>query len=607
MNRRNIIPDLHVKFGEKTWNETFLLVRRCMEKVRDKTKPCEPVVRCLEKFRALNVFSLNAMMSHLEKIAQQRGMGFHFSEATCYLTADLFYLEVALSLQGGVQDVKVAPHGQPPMSNESLLVLLRSKNFVAFSKKLEGFAALYNVPGNESEDKIKLFTSLQYLGKDLLKISRLPRHIKDYNTRVDTILNGRTGYLTEGKEDCPLTIQFYVSPSDVLKASSSIVWDMEEVGQVGQVMVGLSDVVHVLQMASLLPVPPQLDTQGNPVFMPLSEIPSESFPACFVLRLHPPLPMFSSFLTKIGKMTEVAVPDVDLQWAPFHTILMKGLSDSSSGDEALDQADREFKVSLPGDLQHRYVLPAAAWALPALRGTVVGSLPFSRPGHVPDLLEVLRHQCAINTLLASCLAPQTAGPRGSGVDLVFEILMQSETSLAVTFQRPDVDSLAILVVEIPLSGELSCSLFTAGTREVSLEEYTCRVINRCMSIPVTMRALCAKLEKISSSSSSSSSSVPPPPDPLHTQTGGDGVTPCPTPSSSETLLASLPPHYNSHNALVPEDEHPVYGSDYFTGPTSTPEQVAEVPMTTSPCDASDAPMGEYSHWMSTDCPIAELM
>ena len=42
-------------------------------------------------------------------------MGFHFSEATCYLTADLFYLEVALSLQGGVQDVKVAPHGQPPM------------------------------------------------------------------------------------------------------------------------------------------------------------------------------------------------------------------------------------------------------------------------------------------------------------------------------------------------------------------------------------------------------------------------------------------------------------------------------------------------------------
>ena len=49
---------------------------------------------------------------------------------------------------------------------------------------------------------------------------------------------------------------------DIVNVVCADVWDMEEVGQVGQVMVGLSDVVHVLQMASLLPVPPQLDTQG---------------------------------------------------------------------------------------------------------------------------------------------------------------------------------------------------------------------------------------------------------------------------------------------------------------------------------------------------------
>ena len=43
-------------------------------------------------------------------------------------------------------------------------------------------------------------------------------------------------------------------------------------------------------------------------------------------------------------LIDVAVPDVDLQWAPFHKILMKSLSYSSSDDEALDQVDREFKV-----------------------------------------------------------------------------------------------------------------------------------------------------------------------------------------------------------------------------------------------------------------------
>lgn len=42
-------------------------------------------------------------------------MGFHLTEATCYLTADLFYLEVVLLPYGGVEEVKVAPHGKAPV------------------------------------------------------------------------------------------------------------------------------------------------------------------------------------------------------------------------------------------------------------------------------------------------------------------------------------------------------------------------------------------------------------------------------------------------------------------------------------------------------------
>lgn len=42
-------------------------------------------------------------------------MGFHITEATCYLTADLFYLEVVLLPCGGVEEVKVAPHGGSPV------------------------------------------------------------------------------------------------------------------------------------------------------------------------------------------------------------------------------------------------------------------------------------------------------------------------------------------------------------------------------------------------------------------------------------------------------------------------------------------------------------
>lgn len=42
-------------------------------------------------------------------------MGFHVTDATCYLTADLFYLEVVLLPGGGVEEVKVAPHGGSPV------------------------------------------------------------------------------------------------------------------------------------------------------------------------------------------------------------------------------------------------------------------------------------------------------------------------------------------------------------------------------------------------------------------------------------------------------------------------------------------------------------
>lgn len=41
-------------------------------------------------------------------------IGFHVTESTCYLTADLFYLEVVLEACGGVKEVKLAPQGAPP-------------------------------------------------------------------------------------------------------------------------------------------------------------------------------------------------------------------------------------------------------------------------------------------------------------------------------------------------------------------------------------------------------------------------------------------------------------------------------------------------------------
>lgn len=132
---------------------------------------------------------------------------------------------------------------------------------------------------------------------------------------------------------------------------------------------------------------------------------------------------------------------------------------------------------LSGGALHRYVLLAAAWGeAPAQRAAAVDSIPFTHPAHVPALLQLLRHQSAINTLLRSCIGPPGDGAAGRGAffagresryrwnsggrtqrdgllmdpvkagsvpDLHLEVLPESETSFSVTFQRPDADSLAV--------------------------------------------------------------------------------------------------------------------------------------------------------------------
>uniref|UniRef100_A0A4W5M7S8 Mediator of RNA polymerase II transcription subunit 1 n=1 Tax=Hucho hucho TaxID=62062 RepID=A0A4W5M7S8_9TELE len=598
---KSLISDLHSKYAEKTWNETFKLVRRCMDKSRGDTKPCEPLIRCLKILHeALNVSSLSAMASRLEIIAKQRGMGSHLSptETTCYLTADMFYLEVLLLPGGGVEDVKLAQHGEAPVSSESLLQLLKSKKFEEFSVKLKGLSSLYNIPG-DNETKIKVYTALQFLGKDLQKISHLPRALRECNLQVDMILNGRIGYLTAGSEGIPMTIQYYISPSDILLMSDS---ERGSVGQMALVTVGPTDSTHKLQMASVIPQPPQLDIQGLPLFSPLCEVLSEMMPACFQLKLQPPLPMLSSFVEKLSQITDVAIADADLQWAPFPQLMMTLLGENG-GDKTWAGQDAHFLVPLPGREIHSYVLPGAAWEEATLRGALVSTVPFSHPAHVPALLELLRHQCAINTLLASCITSHRPSP-GPVCDLYCEVLPESGSSLSVTFHLSDSDSLSVLLVNVADSRKLTCSLFAVGSEDQSMDEYVSRVLKRCMSIPVTMRALNGRLSKrtcgeplpaCSSTISTADGSPASPPLPMSCEadgslSSGSGLESIGIPTTPSTAAMF------SQDAMGP-DATPMEAESAFYLSVATSLSVTEVNTNPTANPYPCASVGVYSHWI----------
>ncbi|KAM6971104.1 mediator of RNA polymerase II transcription subunit 1-like [Tautogolabrus adspersus] len=532
---------------------------------------------------------MNTMKSRLEVIAKQQRMGFHITEVTCYLTADLFYLEVVLLPCGGVEEVKVAPHGASPVPSETFLQLLRSKYFAEFSVKLEGLYNQYNIPG-DNEVKLKLFASLQWLGKDLQQISDLPRSPKDFDTDVDETNNGRMGSLITGKEDCPLMIHFFTTRTDRKKTSEL---HTERVIYAAQVTVGDSDVPHKLQMASVISQPAQLDPRGYPVFLPPSEGPYETFPAVFLLKLQPAIPMMASFIYNVSQITEVTIPDVGLQWAPLPKLLMRR-SSANTQQETSDEQDAVFKVSLSGGGIHRYVLPGAVWELPAQRAAVVDTIPFTHPSHVPAVLELLRHQCAINTLLRSCFSSQR-DTTGLGCDLHFEVLPESESSFSVTFQRPNTDSLAVLLVNVSDSRLITCTLFGAGIGEPSVEEYLSTVVMRSMSIPVTLRSLYSKLEELTSAPLS-------PRLPDTTEAENDHCAPFDGAVTDNDGASTT----FSQSASVPEESFGVSGSACYAVSVSKSELHPEI--NTSPAVdpyTYTPPVGVFSQWVTSNGQLSE--
>ncbi|XP_050953659.1 mediator of RNA polymerase II transcription subunit 1 isoform X2 [Labeo rohita] len=591
MKTKTLMSDLKSKYADKSWNETVQLVRRCMEKTKGDDRACEPITTCLQKINeALNVSSLTAMVSRLEMIARQKGLGSHMSptETVCYLTADLFYIEVVLLSGGRVEDVRVAHHGEAPVSSPSLLQLLRMKKFEEFSLKLDDLASFYNIPG-DSDVKIKIYTSLRHLETDLFKISHLPRSLRESDLHVDLIMNGRIGNVRSGKEGSPLTIKYYVSPLDVLMGLSST--DEVSSGQVALVTVGSSDASHKLQMESLISSPPQVDSFGFPVFQPLTESCSELLPATFLLKLQPPLPMLISFIEKMGEITGGVVAEKPQQVEPLPQLLMKTckLLNSKIWTEGV-----QFVVPLPASEYHSYVFPGAEWGRESWKGALIHTVPFTHPGHVPALLDILRHQSAINVLLASCFSNHNHHiDAGLLYDLRCEILPESDHSLSVTFSIDDDNHLAVLQVTVVDSHQMSCRLLMPDFVDHKLDDYISRVLMRCMSIPITMRAIRRKVAGRTLPLADRESSV-----------AMESTLPPHSDQSVPDIISAVYPSASvSHEAV--KDESMASPPGYYVMSVAAPvadNANTDVVANRSPC----ASLGVYSHWATSGLP-AELL
>ncbi|KAM6134671.1 mediator of RNA polymerase II transcription subunit 1-like [Pterocles gutturalis] len=431
------MEQLRLKYQQKPWTETLKLVNFCMNKpLRQPVGNAEynPLVSCMEKIqRTLNAKSLLSVMNRLESLSKQKGLNAYVSPTgtACYIASDMFYIEVQLESDGELVDVKLSHDGEAPVVCDDLVKYLRMENYDAFGKILEDLSNLYKIPGN-SVMKAKGYLALQALEKDLYSMSLLHR-TQDVN-RVTEVLHGKVGHLVPRAGGTPMSIEFYISPYQVLEAELDP--GSQVCGTMTVVTIEGTDTPHKLPLSPLL-VDSQVGEDGNPAFLPLTDELSMDLPACFVLKFHQPIPMSSSSIEEIQRLTGIQITGMKL--APLYELIVQSTLKEKS-DEDLATHESCFFVSLPDCPKHCFFINKGS-EKSHLAGALVSKVPFSHPKCVPGIIEILRHQVAFNCLISSCVSEKHRNEDDSEL-LYFEVVPHKSTSFSVFFLHPGKENLA---------------------------------------------------------------------------------------------------------------------------------------------------------------------
>ncbi|NXX15033.1 MED1 polymerase, partial [Podargus strigoides] len=434
----------------------------------------------------------------------------HFSPSgtTCYITSDMFYIEVQLETDGNVMDVKLAHLGDTPEhdSNCFFFFSCRTKNYDAFGKILEDLSNLYQIPGNR-QMKAKVYLALQALEKDIYSISLLAR-TQDVN-RVTEVLHGKVGHLVPRNGGTPMNIEFYISPYQVLEAELDP--GSHVCGTKAVVTAEGTDMFHRLPLVPLL-VDPQAGGDSNLASLPLIDEFSMDLPAFFVLKFHQPIPMSSSSIEQIERLTGIhnlnankknhlvsGIQITGLKLAPLYELIVQSaLKEKDSED--LSTHTSCFFVSLPDCPKHCYFINKGS-EKSDLAGALVSKIPFSHPKCVPDVIEILRHQVAYNSLISSCVSEKHMN-EGDSEPLYFEVVPHKSTSFCVFFLHPVTENLACVIIDVITSRDIQCHLHLHPQDPTlnSSDDLITRAVKRCMSVPVVMRAICRNAAKVKADS-----------------------------------------------------------------------------------------------------------
>ncbi|CAL4184365.1 unnamed protein product, partial [Meganyctiphanes norvegica] len=172
----------------RTLPESAKTIKQAVLKKEHMMDPTEKATmgKCLDTLQSnIKVTSLSAMAERLEAIARQLGLKFTqgSSAAENFISCDMYYVEVLLTDEGRVRDVKVELAGglnaHEGQSSPELVECLSRSDFADFTAHLEGFSSIYQL-NTDKKSKSKAYQALLALETDLTNLFELTQEtIKD--------------------------------------------------------------------------------------------------------------------------------------------------------------------------------------------------------------------------------------------------------------------------------------------------------------------------------------------------------------------------------------------------------------------------------------------
>ncbi|XP_046375891.2 mediator of RNA polymerase II transcription subunit 1-like [Haliotis rufescens] len=473
----------------KTWVDCVKAVRTAISDKRHQPDALDKghLQRCLDSLqRAIKVISQQSLIERLETIARQLSLSSSIQpgpEQHLIISSDMFHVQIIFDKGGGVKDVKVA-HGGEANSCQELVEVLSRRDFAEFASHLEGLLKIYQIVGDKKV-KSKAFLSLQSLESDLNLLAQLQSSINGVGNYIH---KSPLGILLPRKGGLPMKLIYFVSPYDLLdkKSKSAHAMTVEAITEHGlgqSVTVCLEAATpNKLQTMPLMTVVNR-DGKGIPSFQGLTHVNSFTFPACFVLELPEPIPLALSMIQKIQSHTNIDI-EKGAEPKPLLSLIMEKYSNGKTLNET------ELFVSLP-DQQHVYFMSNVNGSSLDQPGVMVSRIPFTHPMNVAHILSHLRQQLVFNTVVSSCIRPNSKQDMANAV--VIELTTISLQQICITMEHPVYDSMLNVELDLGDITSLKCRLSSGHTDQVlCTDDFASRVFQRCLSIPITLRSIIKK-------------------------------------------------------------------------------------------------------------------